>query len=83
MCIRDSDIIGLEQIIRQKTIGASYGDAFLSALTLGDVKREDINLWNKVDYKISPRKNSVYEKGYRNFRKLYDNTKDIMKEIDN
>jgi xylulokinase len=78
-----SNIIGLEQIIRKKTIGASYGNAFLSALTLGDVKREDIHLWNKIDYKIIPRKNSVYVKGYRNFRKLYDNTKDIMKEIDN
>ena len=66
-----SDIIGLEQIIRQKTIGASYGDAFLSAFTLGDVKRDDINLWNKIDYKILPKKNNTYVKGYKNFRKLY------------
>ena len=55
----------------------------MGALALGDAVREEINLWNEVDRKIIPRKNSVYVKGYRNFRKLYDNTKDIMKEIDN
>ena len=37
-----SDITGLRQHIRQKTIGASYGDAFLAALGAGDAKRGDI-----------------------------------------
>ena len=35
-----SDVIGLNQILRKTTFGASYGDAFLSALACGDVKIE-------------------------------------------
>ena len=34
-----SDVSGRTQIIRDKTIGASYGDAFLAALAVGDVRR--------------------------------------------
>ena len=78
-----TDIIELEQIIRKKTIGASYGDAFIGALALGDVDRNDINSWNEVDYKIIPKKNPVYEKGYQHFRNLYENTKHLMREMDN
>ena len=36
------------QIVRDKTIGASYGDAFLAALAVGDVKPEAWT-WNPVD----------------------------------
>ena len=77
-----SDIIGINQIIRQKTIGASYGDAFLAALAIGDVKRNDINQWNKIDFEIKANKNPVYDKGYKYFRKLYEKTKDLMQEMD-
>lgn len=77
-----SDIIGLEQILREKTIGASYGDAFLSAFALGDVKKDDINSWNKIDHKIIPKNNFIYVRAYKHFRKLYENTKDIMREMD-
>ena len=37
-----SDVSGLPQSICGLTIGASYGDAFLAALGIGDVKRDDI-----------------------------------------
>ena len=30
-----SDITGVDQTVRQKTVGASYGDAFLAALAIG------------------------------------------------
>ena len=44
----------------------------------------DINKWNPVNHKILATDNfkEVYEKGYRFFRKLYESTKDIMKEMD-
>ena len=77
-----SDIIGVNQIIRQKTIGASYGDAFLGALSIGDVERNNINEWNKIDFEIKAKKNNIYDKGYKYFRKLYENTKDLMREMD-
>ncbi len=78
-----SDIIELKQIIRKKTIGASYGDAFMGALALGDVLRSDINLWNEVDHNIIPKINPTYKKGYKHFRNLYENTKYIMRDMDN
>ena len=55
----------------------------MGALALGDVVRNDINVWNEVDHKIIPKKNSVYKIGYKHFRNLYENTKHIMKEMDN
>jgi len=77
-----SDVIGINQILKKKTIGASYGDAFLSALAVGDVKRDDINHWNEIDCEIEAKKNPIYLKGYKHFRKLYESTKDLMKEMD-
>ena len=37
-----SDVSGRTQIVRRRTVGASYGDAFLAALAVGDVRRSDI-----------------------------------------
>ena len=37
-----SDISGLPQTVREKTVGACYGDAFLAALAVGDVQKKDI-----------------------------------------
>jgi xylulokinase len=77
-----SDIIGINQILRKKTFGASYGDAFLSALSCGDVIKDDINKWNPIDNKIIFKENKIYEKGYKNFKNLYYNTKNLMKDLD-
>ena len=77
-----SYIIEIDQILRKVTFGASYGDAFLSALACGDVVKEDINKWNPIDSKIISKENEIYVKGYKNFKKLYYNTKDLMKELD-
>lgn len=79
-----SDIIGLNQILRKTTLGASYGDAFLAAYAKGDLNKEDINTWNAVDYKIIAQSENldIYNKGYKYFRKLYESTKDLMKEMD-
>ena len=78
-----SDITGANQIIRQITIGASYGDAFLAAVAIGDSNRENIHEWNPIEFEIKSEPNEIYEKGYKIFRNLYEQTKDIMKELDN
>ena len=49
-----SDISGRKQIVREKTIGASYGDAFLAALAMRDVKRGDIEQWNPIATEFTP-----------------------------
>ena len=72
-----SDITGLPQTVRQKTIGASYGDAFLAALAMGDVTPADIELWNPVASTITPRSDlkAMYERQHAVFRGLYPATK--------
>lgn len=78
-----SDVSGLPQTVRERTLGASYGDAFLAALGAGAVKRGDIAAWNPSARKISPRaKNrAVYDKQYAIFKKIYGQTKDLMAEL--
>jgi xylulokinase len=76
-----SDISGRTQIVREKTVGASYGDAFLAALAIGDVRREDIRTWNPVAYEITadPANAEVYRRQYGVFKELYPRTKDLMR----
>jgi xylulokinase len=75
-----SDISGIDQTLRRETIGASYGDAFLAALAVGDVGRNDIEAWNPEISTISARPSEDLRKGYSLFRRLYDQTKDLMAE---
>ena len=75
-----SDISGIDQTLRRETIGAAYGDAFLAALAVGDVGREDIETWNPEISTISARPSEDLRKGYSLFRRLYDQTKDLMAE---
>jgi xylulokinase len=77
-----SDISGHNQILRSRTVGASYGDAFLAALALGDVKTEDINRWNPIEAEIVAQPSEVYERQYAVFRALYDQTRDLMRRMD-
>jgi xylulokinase len=75
-----SDVCGITQILRDKTIGASYGDAFLAALALGDVKPQDIDRWNPVVSTIGPRAGmrDIYDRQYAAFRGLYPATKPFL-----
>jgi xylulokinase len=75
-----SDVSGLEQIIRARTIGASYGDAFLAASSVGDVAKGDIEKWNHVASRIVPdaKTREVYDRQYKVFRELYERNKDLM-----
>ncbi|GGX59238.1 sugar kinase [Tateyamaria omphalii] len=76
-----SDITGLEQVVCEKTSGASYGDAFLAALAVGLVSRGDIARWNPASRIIAPQNDPRYDKSYALFRKLYEQTKDLAAEI--
>ncbi len=75
-----SDISGLPQTVRRKTIGASYGNAFLAALAMGDVTPEHIDLWNPVAAAITPRAElkAMYDARHAVFRGLYGATKRFL-----
>ena len=75
-----SDVSGKTQTLREKSIGASYGNAFLAAMALGDVKANDIKVWNPVVAEIKPQPltAAIYSKQYEMFRELYRRNKDLM-----
>ena len=74
-----SDASGLRQEVREVSIGASYGDAFLARLAIGGVSRSSINCWNRAAYKIEPdfTNAAVYRRRYATFRKLYPRIRDL------
>lgn len=76
-----SDITGIDQVVCEKTVGASYGDAFLAALALGQVTRSDIAEWNPVGRVITATRHVAYDKSYGLFRRLYEQTKDIAADL--
>lgn len=79
-----SDISSRTQIIRQKTMGAAYGDAFLAAVALGDAKPADIETWNPIARRIEPNpaNHDRYQRLYRIFRDLYPATRQSMAALD-
>lgn len=72
-----SDISGLTQVVSEKTIGASYGDAFLAAQAVGLAAPEDIATWNPASREVAPKRHDAYARQYPLFLKLYEQTKDI------
>lgn len=75
-----SDICAITQSVREKTMGASYGDAFLAALAVGDVRPDDINRWNAPATTITPRADlkPMYDRQHAIFRGLYPATKRFL-----
>ena len=76
-----SDITGIDQIVCEKTTGASYGDAFIAALAVGLVKRADIAKWNPVQQTITAQPSDTYDTAHALFRRLYEQTKDIAADL--
>ena len=72
-----SDFGGVPQIVCQKTVGASYGDAFLAALAVGSARAEDIRAWNPIEREVTPAATALHAEHYALFRRLYEETKDI------
>lgn len=80
-----ADVCDIELHVPTQQIGASYGDAFLAAMGIGLFdKIENIEKWVKIKEHIEPNKNSsdIYETKYNIFCKLYEQTKNLMHEID-
>ncbi len=77
-----SDLAGLAQDVCRQTLGASYGDAFMAALAVGDAAQEDIAHWNPVETRLGPAPSAAGERQYAVFRQLYENTREQMKALD-
>jgi xylulokinase len=72
-----SDFSGLPQILCEKTLGASYGNAFLAAVAVGLAAPADIDRWNPAVHQIEAAGGPAHDRHYALFRRLYDQTKDI------
>ncbi|MFH5821201.1 FGGY-family carbohydrate kinase [Georgenia sp. AZ-5] len=72
-----SDVTGLEQVIPSRTIGASYGAAFLAARLLADVSIAD---WNPAaDLRVpDPGTAALYEERYRLYLDLYPTSREVV-----
>jgi xylulokinase len=68
-------------MLPRTTLGASYGDAFLAALAVGAVRREDIAAWNPQVGRVEARPADVYARQYTLWRRLYEQTRDIAHEL--
>ena len=66
-----SDVSGRAQIVPERTIGASYGDAFLAGLATGIIKdRAAISdQWVKVSKTIEP--NPLLKSAYAPYQEIY------------
>lgn len=73
-----SDIGGVPQVVCEKTIGASYGDAFLAACAVGEARPEDIDRWNPAATEVAPENHDAYRRQYPLFKQLYTATRPIM-----
>jgi xylulokinase len=77
-----SDAVGLPQIVPERTVGASYGDAFLAGLATGIIP--DISAlardWVKVAEVIEPRpqEQQRYDAYYGVYRNLYEHARDDL-----
>ncbi len=76
-----SDITGIDQIVSRVSMGAALGDAYLAALAVGRARPGDMAVWNPVDTVVKPERQAAYDRTYRLYLKLYEQTKDIMAEI--
>jgi xylulokinase len=75
-----SDVSGMEQIVPEQTIGASYGDAFLAGLAAGILERDDLSKWVRPGDVIRPQENGneLYDKMYHHYRRLYEDTRETV-----
>jgi xylulokinase len=75
-----SDVTGCAQVVPEKTIGASYGGAFLAASLVADV---DISVWNPPQRIVRPDPAHVdrYSERYALYRELYPSTRAVVHEL--
>ena len=75
-----SDVTGRCQHIASQTRGASYGNAFLASLAIGQSALADIARWNPTSRVIEPRSElaPLYGRRFALYKQLYNQTKAIM-----
>lgn len=72
-----SDFGSVSQIVPEKTVGASYGDAFLAAVAKGLAQPADIAAWNPPAAEVHPDPKPEQARAYPLFKRLYLQTRDI------
>lgn len=80
-----SDVSGIHQLVPEKIIGASYGDAFLAGLAIGAVNSVEAlkKDWVKIQREIIPNKSHkpAYDEFYALFKDLYIQTKPVIHQL--
>lgn len=76
-----SDFSGIDQIVCSVTTGASFGNAFLARLALGEVEKGDIETWNPASRVVEAHDHAAYTRQYPMFKALYQQTKDIAHKL--
>lgn len=79
-----SDICHKTQSVPETTIGASYGNAILAGLGVGEITSlEQTSHWIKPGSKVIPNEetNETYERDHKRFLSLYKSTKSFMHEM--
>ena len=76
-----SDLAGLPQQVCEKTIGASYGDAFLASVAIGTASPDEISRWNPVASTVTPETVTAYARQYPLWKRLYVQTRDIAHDL--
>ncbi|MGH1565787.1 FGGY-family carbohydrate kinase [Mumia sp. DW29H23] len=75
-----SDVTGLEQVVPQQTIGASYGAAYLAATATGDA---DIGRWNPPASLVrpDPARHATYSELFALYRDAYPATQQLSHRL--
>jgi len=76
-----SDIAGISMGIPEQQIGASYGDAFMAAVGIGEfVNYHQIKQWITMKHEIRPDQNKkdAYALNYEIFKNIYQKTAPLM-----
>ncbi len=72
-----SDVCGIEQVLPKLAIGASYGDALISAQNVGEA--DESTSWMKVSAHVQPNAENkgLYDDFFGRYLELYPATQDI------
>ena len=78
-----SDVTGLVQEVPEKTIGASFGAAFLAAVATAEGEPAEIRDWNPIVESIrpAPETRALYDELFDRYRWLYESSKDLVHEL--
>jgi xylulokinase len=76
-----SDLGQVPQRVRERSLGASYGDAFLAAVAVGASDAARIAAWNPVTHTVMPEHVPAYERQYPLWKALYTETRELAHSL--